>query len=156
MTHSKIISHTIHVVSNLSAKDPFSLKTHCNVLEVWLIFNFYLDEVIRIISCIQWHQLPRSCETQHLDTGCTSVGVSSILDVSLDFPMEDLSREQQEDPEIGPIFRWKQESPTKPTWREVNGFSLVVGILWGQWHLLEILQGVLHWVIMQSTGKRVK
>ena len=63
------------------------------------------------------------------------VDIAAILNLS-SMSWDELAVAQKEDPEIGPIYKWKQEHVERPTAKDVEGFDKAVRNLWGQWDLL--------------------
>ena len=57
---------------------------------------------------------------------------------------EDLSTEQDADPDIGPITRWKRAGDDCPWWEDISSESWDTKVLWHQWERLSLVHGVLH------------
>jgi len=57
---------------------------------------------------------------------------------------ESLAELQQEDPDIGPILRLRLRQTNQPRPAEVVSESEGTKVLWGQWHCLEVKDGVLY------------
>lgn len=56
---------------------------------------------------------------------------------------QDLSKAQREDADIGPIVALVEESDEKPPWESVAALSPAAKVLWQQWEVLRVSDGVL-------------
>ena len=57
---------------------------------------------------------------------------------------EEMSELQAKDIEIGPIFQWRKRQTMQPRPEEIVAESEVTKVLWNQWHVLTIRNGVLY------------
>ena len=57
--------------------------------------------------------------------------------------LDKLAQEQQDDPELGPVYRWLAVGDKRPAWEDIA--DLVVGVKswWSRWDTLRLCRGVL-------------
>jgi len=67
----------------------------------------------------------------------------------------DLSAAQKADPHIGPVFAFREASPTKPKWEEISSLSPASKAYMAQWDRMEIQDGVLTRRYVSKDAKRV-
>ena len=68
--------------------------------------------------------------------------------------LEDLRREQRNDPALRIIIAWLEAGPTRPSWREVSPQSSEVKSYWRLWESLCIQDGVLTYRWESANGDR--
>ena len=57
---------------------------------------------------------------------------------------EEMAARQDDDPDIGPIMRWKRAGNDRPRWEDISPESREAKVLWRQWERLYLVGGVLH------------
>ena len=66
----------------------------------------------------------------------------------------ELSKLQQQDPDIGPILKWRKISSARPPREKVARYSPTTKLYWAQWKSLVLEQGVLHHLWESPAGDR--
>ena len=56
----------------------------------------------------------------------------------------EMAAEQEVDPDIGPIMKWKRAGNVRPRWEDISPESRETKVLWRQWERLYLVPGVLH------------
>ena len=54
-----------------------------------------------------------------------------------------LAQEQQDDPELGPVYRWLAVGDKRPAWEDIADFGVGVKSWWSRWDTLRLCRGVL-------------
>ena len=65
---------------------------------------------------------------------------------------EDLSTEQDADPDIGPLMRWKRARDDRPRWEDISP-PRDTKLLWRQWEQLSLVHGVLYRQFHELEGR---
>lgn len=86
-------------------------------------------------------------------------GVADIRAVTIEqdenWTTENLRRSQQEDDNIGPLLKYREEQDVRPGWEAVSDKSPELKALWAQWNSLRVENGLLKRAWESADGRHV-